>query len=379
MTLIYRKFQSGNIFDEKKSSVPDTTVVAESTGTKTRKVQKVPEEITLYNELPRGLLTFNKDVNIKDRKKLVKKIHSWVKDKDVRGYPNLEKIGNLAQVHGATIDYTKLSDYNFGFNNELEPNNPMPEKSVMKIRRGLNEGYLQPLKDGYEYVDDKLPNVSDEVAVKHKSWLNDWWSAPETAQRLEDMRANVPFSRRHVTFGSGYSEDTAEEMKDNINRVKIKDNDVFSGIKKLYVDAAYAYYSPRHHLIVQNIKGRKNMTHELTHGSHAAKVPGANNTISEAIKGDNTKRSRYMRSNEEVYSRIMQIRKNAGIKPGQKITPESYDKIMSKKIKQGEDLFEAYNKETIIKLLNTLASNSKNTPTKTSIARQGGILYRLKQ
>ena len=334
----------------------------------------LPENVRKHQALPDGLVSFNEDMHQGYADKFIDRLDEWVNHPETREYGALVDLRELGQLSGANINYDMLSkNYNFKDNPmDLGGFKRLPESRINRVRKYTTDGVIERTSSGdYDIINDsKLPNVSKERETELKKWLLDWWSNPETLERMTK-----------VMDGHYSAKFAVKKIKNNINTVKIKDSADMMKIGNVYIPAAAAYYMPRYHHVVGLLShGPEVMVHEITHGSKVASYPEVRNAIYEALKGDshNKERSRYMRSSGEVYSRIMQIRHDAGIKPGQIITPESYDKLMTPKVKRDEDLFKNYDKKTIINFLNTLASNDskpKETP-RTRIARKGGVLYR---
>lgn len=73
----------------------------------------------------------------------------------------------------------------------------------------------------------------------------------------------------------------------------------------------------------------------------------------------------YIYSPEEVYSRIMTIRKKSGIKPGENFTKEKLKKV---KNNLSDDIFRYYSDEELLHYLNTLADTSKSKKNNTRTA-----------
>lgn len=77
----------------------------------------------------------------------------------------------------------------------------------------------------------------------------------------------------------------------------------------------------------------------------------------------------YIDGTDEVYPRIMSIRRKAGLKPEDDITPERMKEIYN--ITKDDNLYDIYNQEEVRKMLNKMASNN-NFSTNTNEAAFGG-------
>ena len=217
------------------------------------------------------------------------------------------------------------------------------ENTRKEIQKHLKSGAIKPVINyekgqfGWKYDDySKLPDKT----VEDKKFVQDWFNNPEAKKRY---------------IKSGGTEKQWEKNINNINKnlstLKIKEN---LNIPNLYIGEA-ALYSPYYHSVIDHFE--KYYTHEITHGSHAAKDEHTSSVIRNIVKDHSLKEDNYYQSDEEVYSRIMQIRKDLGIKPTDKIDKEYFkQKSKNKRI----DLLKYIDEDGIIKLLNSLAYDSKN-------------------
>ena len=224
------------------------------------------------------------------------------------------------------------------------------ENTKKEIQKHYKSGAIKPVIDyeknelGWEYND--YSKLQDKT-IKDKKFVQDWFNNPEAKKRY---------------IKSGGTEEQWKENIDNINKnlstLKIKEN---LKIPDLYIGED-ALYSPYYHSVLDNFENA--YTHEITHGSHAAKNKHSSSIIKDVVKNHSLRKDSYYQSDEEVYSRIMQIRKDFDIKPSDKIDKEYLkQKLLEQKSKYKDidELFRYIDSKGIIKLLNSLADNSNKS------------------
>ena len=224
------------------------------------------------------------------------------------------------------------------------------ENTKKEIQKHYKSGAIKPVIDyeknelGWEYND--YSKLQDKT-IKDKKFVQDWFNNPEAKKRY---------------IKSGGTEEQWKENIDNINKnlstLKIKESlkipDLYTGEEALY--------SPYYHSVLDHFENA--YTHEITHGSHAAKNKHSSSIIKDVVKNHSLRKDSYYQSDEEVYSRIMQIRKDFDIKPSDKIDKEYLkQKLLEQKSKYKDidELFRYIDSKGIIKLLNSLADNSNKS------------------
>jgi len=184
-----------------------------------------------------------------------------------------------------------------------------------------------------------------EIETPEVKGVQDWFNSPGAKERY---------------ISSGGTESQWGEKLSKVNRAldTIKVVEQPFDIPDLYI-GENAKYMPYYHTVIDHSKHNLQMTHEVTHGTDMADDPVMRSVMDEVINGHGTEKernARYVRSYGEVYSRIMQIRKDAGISSDEKATPEH---LRLYKDKQGpyetDPLFEHINDKGILRLMNELA------------------------
>ena len=89
-------------------------------------------------------------------------------------------------------------------------------------------------------------------------------------------------------------------------------------------------------------------------------------------KGYNYDHLKYLDRTTEVYSRIMSIRRRAGLKPEDHIDKKKMKEVLEKT--KGEDLYDVYSEDQVREMLNKMASNTSNTLNK-NVAQNGKVIY----
>lgn len=175
---------------------------------------------------------------------------------------------------------------------------------------------------------------------------------------------------RFVKSGQGDADDwnrVLDGIDENLNQLHVaqapKIPDLWSG------EWIMGEYTPRQHAVVNYIGDQ--YTHEITHGTRIARNKAINQYINKVVSQGKILKTdadtSYMISPEEIYSRIMNIREKAKFNPNQTITKEALDKFKAQNEALGkfeaqseEWLFKYLDSDTILKLLNTLASNKQS-------------------
>lgn len=247
---------------------------------------------------------------------------------------------------------------------------------------------LSRFQSGGSVLDEVIVDGRDPKTIS-KEFLNNWISNPEFVKRLQnnlEQRESNQKDNKYKGFIDKYinrnsslkdAQKLQKQSLDNLNSTKMflgyKEDEAFEQLTEedLYTTLSRwnntrGVYDPKHHAVWVE-EGDRNfqsgiLTHELT---HATKMDKELMGIVPAIKT----KLKHMDNTKEVYPRIMQIRFESGIKPGEYIDSERMD-LIYQDMKQNEDLFKVYSKEQIRNLLNNLATSDDDGVK--LIAKNGG-------
>jgi len=183
-------------------------------------------------------------------------------------------------------------------------------------------------------------------------YINNWYNDPETQKRLVN------------TLPERFSSDNVEsEIKDKMNEI----SKVPYSFADLTSDTAGSY-SPE-----GGIKINKNLLNTADERYNNAETTALHETIhSTALDKKYAKLAPKMKigdlPTDEVYPRIMELRKSLGKKPGEEITKKDIEGLGFEGMVEGQkmnpsflqDLLKEYDVEDILKMSNTWADNSNN-------------------
>lgn len=222
---------------------------------------------------------------------------------------------------------------------------------------------------------------------EQKQFMNDWYSNPATQQRLA---ANATELGQRTKNG----EKISRPVLDRIREEKIfyapnkEDQGAFAqglsstitGSKKQQAELAdnlqnVSYGANFSHVQSSFIRNRSETpekekstaVHEITHAT------GMDEYLNPLIHKKWGKTPSDYLNNSEVYPRIMQIRHDFGLQPGQEVDPATMENIFKKitSDKTEDSLFKYYSKEQVQEMLNILAA--KDQPNnKIQYAKKGG-------
>ena len=255
----------------------------------------------------------------------------------------------------------------------------------------VNQEYLQSLinnkvlkKVGKKYVFnedyDNFINPTHQFD-KEQQFVSSWLTTPEAVQRFEKNASTKPFISEFPKYQLSladilnsrtnkreWAKDKLDEASDNtISTIPIDLKGVFNTVynsgSKIF-PSNDAYYNPNNKTAGSWWGKKADMVHEFTHGSGVAgyfydyinsvldKDTKFKGLPEEDFKG-------YISDPREIYSRIMEIRYNSKLIPGDVIEPHRLKEI--KKENADNDLFYYLDDSSILELLNGLSMNEKNS------------------
>ena len=211
-----------------------------------------------------------------------------------------------------------------------------------------NYGGKKKFAKGGKTGDPPFTNQYD----KQKQWLVDWFNNPEAKRRLMKVAGlEATDNPKQTKRRDKYASDIISSITNNINTVQYKNvpqNNRFSG-----------QYDIDNHVALIADNSKSTSIHEGTH-SGTPEAPFYE-YIKKTIKHGHKQRDRYMEEPREIYSRIMELRYNSNIEPGQIIDTPTLETIKQHPDNKATDLFNYFNDDVIINLMNGL---SKNNDTK---------------
>ena len=154
-------------------------------------------------------------------------------------------------------------------------------------------------------------------------------------------------------------------------------------------------YFPNTHTIIYKDNSPTVRVHELTHSLNIAPNNSKNlfqtkynKPQNQAIKSrlqlkEGVQGSRYWDNPEEVYSRLMQIRHDAGLDPNKKLDIEDINSIRKDKVIKNnphlnEYFMDRYSDDSLLKIFNEVAQNKQNVDSYNSYAKKGTKLIKRK-
>ena len=190
---------------------------------------------------------------------------------------------------------------------------------------------------GYFYDDEATPRTTrsgghhDPNVEKERKWVEDWYNNPATVERWERLGGKKADLKEKLLTGLA-----AETRDHNPNP-----------------DAAGTYNAGSHMIRYNPTEaGYDSIAHEYSHATGIDKDQGQ---ILEDVLGKpkaGTANQEYYARGPEMYGWIQDIRKDMGVKPGQKITKEMLEKSGSQDYRQ---LSRRFDPEKIAKAMNTVA------------------------
>ena len=190
---------------------------------------------------------------------------------------------------------------------------------------------------GYFYDDEATPRTTrsgghhDPNVEKERKWVEDWYNNPATVERWERLGGKKADLKEKLLTGLA-----AETRDHNPNP-----------------DAAGTYNAGSHMIRYNPTEaGYDSLAHEYSHATGIDKDQGQ---ILEDVLGKpkaGTANQEYYARGPEMYGWIQDIRKDMGVKPGQKITKEMLERSGSQDYRQ---LSKRFDPEKIAKAMNTVA------------------------
>lgn len=216
------------------------------------------------------------------------------------------------------------------------------------------------------------PAVLGAKTAEQKKWLEDWLANPVTKQRLQNNLDSLgPLaSETYETTDAGTMIGDALKRLSTVKVVEpdtVKDS--IKAAKRMRIPrsewGSNGVYMPDEHAIWLNAIKRDLpavRTHEFTHASNLDTLLSAyiqKFTDHKSRKGGwYDPNEEYQNSSEEFYPRIMELRYNYGIKPGQMLTESEVKQMRANQDPRAYTIFDTVKSdEALTKLLNTIASN----------------------
>ena len=202
-------------------------------------------------------------------------------------------------------------------------------------------------EDSGTFFDDEhnvRRSFQDPKAEKERKWVDDWYSHPATKERWKRL---------------------GRDPKDLDLKLK---SGLAAGVNQGGAGDASGTYHPSDHRIniAHGDHGYDALAHEYAHATGIDKDQGG---ILEGILGRPKSGSDYFARGPEMYGWITDIRKDMGVKPGQKITPAMIQKA-SKTSRDAQRLLKEFDVSKITKAMNTVADNSSQQQDDSAFARK---------
>lgn len=252
-------------------------------------------------------------------------------------------------------------------------------------------------KKGDIYTDiDELPLKNKSALSEDKQWLQNWIGGRETqaqdlakwaSQRERDKHWGATNWLADRTGSMMWQSDvyknpvksankTIDLAKENVSTIRVADDSKVN--PNSYIDSAYGEYSPStHRVFFATEPSKETIAHELTHGSKLANWRASSDYMDFIRSNDQKYKSYkdndkgYLGSNQEIYSRIMGLRRGLDLKPDEPINKDILkEKMQNKPFLDTQELFNYLDEDSIIKLLNNLVKTDTN---KNPIAKKGGL------
>tara|TARA_R110000822_G_scaffold73853_18_gene177658 strand:- start:4029 stop:6500 length:2472 start_codon:yes stop_codon:yes gene_type:complete len=217
-----------------------------------------------------------------------------------------------------------------------------PEERAQKLKKGT----LDQFKSNKTFSPGAIPSRAD-VGYKKQREFNK--NAEEFSDRYSKAAGEDKYSKlvREVTSsGIHYPHNNTNYIAPSHNKEGMNSTYVHEKTHSTPLDNYYSYKLESGNVISKEYDAL------VTEGT-----PEAMDKL-DAL----TKKSKYLNNSTEVYPRLMEIRYENNIKPGEIIDDTKLKKIKEK----GSRLFEIYDDEQIKTMLNTLASTTKKKNNKTA-------------
>jgi hypothetical protein len=267
---------------------------------------------------------------------------------------------------GYTINKGKDGKY-YSQNQKADggPIGPQPQQTVVKTRPDYNT-YTQQIPE-YDtvapYIDKAQPLINKTTGFeqKTKQEFNDWYNNPITRKRLSEQTNYNPNQINNMLANA------ASTKMNRTNKVGLNEN---------------AEYIDKTRQINYNIQNPNVVKHELTHasgldqqlGEYLLKTTGYPSEQKTNYLGEV---QNYMAKPHEAYGNFNEFRSALGWKPGQQIKDAAALEKLMKQKKVDTNYSRTFDKENIVKALNTVADNS--SISNQNMAALGGDLSHLKQ
>ena len=187
----------------------------------------------------------------------------------------------------------------------------------------------------------------DPKAESERKWVDDWYNHPATKERWQRLGRDPKDLKHKLKTG-----------------MAAKVNQGGAG------DASGKYFPGRHQInIAHGDHGYDALAHEYAHATGIDKDQGG---ILEGILGRPKSGSDYFARGPEMYGWITDIRKDMGVKPGQKITKEMLQKA-SQTSNDAKRLLKEFDVNKVTKAMNTVADNSKQQKGDSAFARKSPL------
>ena len=259
-----------------------------------------------------------------------------------------QKIINAPKSAEKTLIQAKLLQ-------KVERREKLEDSERVELAKSVNA--IRKHTDGYE-VNYYPEYTKTDFFDDEKKFVQDWFGTKEAKDRFhkygKSLYNKMPRSLLDFNISDEKVNDKFNVIKENLNTVKTYDRSLFPSDTYFTGNASYKPFG--HYVSIgTSYPDRGNAVHEYSHASRINSLWSP--YIYEQIKKDvNFKNNAsYVNDTDEIYSRIMNSRFDNKLKPGQIVTPELYDKM-----RKTQYLEDSFDKETIIKLMNTLSYNNKN-------------------
>lgn len=236
-----------------------------------------------------------------------------------------------------------------------------------------------PSNDKNKFIpsEDKGGFLAEELESR-RAWVSEWINNPEYKRRaiasLNRNAGEVSLSdvskRLRYDFTPNTSEEYAEDLiKTNQERLRTVTSSAgdFINNKKRFGE----YDSEEHHVNVstkdfnQGKGSGAYSVHEFTHASGADEAVPAMNVYDKDIVNprdfENSGYVDYLRQDDEVYSRLMEMRYKFGIQPGQTFNEEEIQRMRENR-DDSMKLFDIFKNEDIQDMLNNWSAEEGLDP-----------------
>ena len=260
-------------------------------------------------------------------------------------------------------------------------------KEFKKMQEGVKSGYLNYYRNGASLADiTAAPNYVSEING-NKKFVRNWFNSKAAKDRyMNNIYGTKPdnrglWSSLHSVYdmlkgkhdselgANAYYENMQRSINNRLNTLQIATN---KDLPKNFYSNYYGAYYPGVHIVHLPYEDDDTDTHEITHAADISSDKYVRAFINNLTEKDSTNIQNhkagddqyldYITDPDEIYSRVMALRRQLGVTPSDTVVPKMLDTYLKtyKTPDKREPLLDYLDRSTILELLNKLSID--NTP-----------------